>query len=178
MDENLRSVLLGLFPLFVLAGIALILTIFRRGAKPDAEVCNRFVQLFLLGVSFQCIHFIEEFLTGLYLRLPPLLGLTPWSGEFFVTFNLTWIAIWIVSAIGIYKHFQAAYFPVWFFALGMTGNGIFHPLLALNAGGYFPGLLTSPLVGIWRLNRNQEVAVAVAVAVLVFPAHCYCHCHP
>ena len=29
-----------------------------------------------------------------------------------------------------------------------VANGLLHPLLALNAGGYFPGLATSPLVAV------------------------------
>ena len=27
-------------------------------------------------------------------------------------------------------------------------NGLAHPLLAIRAGGYFPGLATAPLVGV------------------------------
>lgn len=164
MNENLSSILLGLIPLYVVAGLALLFTIFRRGAKPDPTLTQRFIHLFLLGIALQCIHFIEEFVTGFYTRFPAFLGLAPWPAEFFVTFNLAWIAIWIVSAIGIYYNFQAAYFPVWFFTLGMIVNGIFHPLLALNSRGYFPGLFTSPAVGIigvvlmiklWELTKHN-----------------------
>jgi hypothetical protein len=33
---------------------------------------------------------------------------------------------------------------VWFFAIGgVIGNAIWHPLLSLRVGGYFPGLYTS-----------------------------------
>ncbi|MFQ5708650.1 MAG: hypothetical protein ACE5HO_14440 [bacterium] len=148
MNENLRSMLLGPSPLYAVAAVALILTLFRPAAKPDPTVCNRFVHLFLLGIACQCLHFVEEFLTGFHIRLPSFLGLAPWPGEFFVTFNLAWIALWTVSAVGIHKHFQPAYFPVWFFSLSMIANAIFHPLLAIATSGYFPGLVTSPIVGI------------------------------
>jgi hypothetical protein len=30
----------------------------------------------------------------------------------------------------------------------MVGNAIWHPLLCLATGGYFPGLFTSPFAGI------------------------------
>jgi hypothetical protein len=30
----------------------------------------------------------------------------------------------------------------------MTGNGVAHPLLSVATGGYFPGLDTSPVIGI------------------------------
>jgi hypothetical protein len=50
---------------------------------------------------------------------------------------------------------RLALFPIWFFALASIGNGIAHPVLAIIARGYFPGLVTSPIVGIvgillWR----------------------------
>lgn len=170
MDENLRSILLGLSALYVIAGIALILTILRHEVKQQhpAAALNRFTHLFLVGVAFQCLHFIEEFVTGFHIRFPAFLGLAPWPAEFFVTFNLAWIAIWIISAIGIYYYFQAAYFPVWFFILGMIGNGVFHPLLALATQEYFPGLVTSPIVGVmgillftklWELTRPRTSAI-------------------
>lgn len=174
MSENLRSVLLGISGLYISLAIALILAFFRRETKPYNETAfNRFVHLFLLGVSCQCLHFLEEFLTGFYIRFPGFLGLPPWSGEFFVTINLFWIAIWILSAIGIRKHLQAAYFPVWFFAVIMAGNGIAHPLLAIAAGGYFPGLVSSPLVGImgvlllkklWELTQPRRAQARHKIA--------------
>ena len=42
-----------------------------------------------------------------------------------------------------------------FLAIGMVLNGIVHPLLSVRAGGYFPGLVTSPLVGarLWTSRR-------------------------
>ena len=169
MAENLRSILSGLSALYIIAGLALIFTITRRETSRDAPTLNRFVQLFLLGVSCQCLHFLEEFLSGFYIRFPSFLGLTPWSSEFFVTFNVSWIAIWILSAVGIRHHIQAAYFPAWFFAIGMAVNGIAHPLLAVATQGYFPGLVTSPLVGIvgilllkelWQVTQPHSVEIS------------------
>lgn len=170
MDENLRSILLGLSALYVVAGIALILTILRHEVKQQHSTAAliRFTHLFLVGVAFQSLHFIEEFVTGLYIRLPAFLGLAPWPAEFFVAFNLAWIAIWIVSAIGIQYHFQPAFFPVWFFVFGMIGNGVFHPLLAIAVQGYFPGLVSSPIVGVigiilltklWELTQPRTAEI-------------------
>jgi len=39
-------------------------------------------------------------------------------------------------------------FPIWCFAIAAIVNGIAHPLLAVAARGYFPGLITSPVVGV------------------------------
>ena len=47
--------------------------------------------------------------------------------------------------------FTSALIPIWFFAIGMSLNGVVHPLLALQAGGYFPGLASSPVVGLFEV---------------------------
>lgn len=36
----------------------------------------------------------------------------------------------------------------WFLAIAGMFNGIAHPLLAIAAGGYFPGLVNSPFIGV------------------------------
>jgi hypothetical protein len=41
------------------------------------------------------------------------LSVSPRSSEFFVTFNLVWLAVWMVSLVGIRHSIQAAWFPVW-----------------------------------------------------------------
>jgi hypothetical protein len=64
----------------------------------------------------------------------------------FVSFNLAWLGIWALSAWGLARRHQVALFPLWFLGIASVANGLAHPLLALNAGGYFPGLATSPLV--------------------------------
>lgn len=147
MSDGLRSMLLGTLILDTIALVALILTIVRPAIQ-EADARDRIITLFLVGVAAQCFHFIEEFSTGLYRLLPESMGLVPWSGEFFVVLNLSWIAVWLLSAVGLRRDLRVAYFPIWFFTIGMTGNLFFHPLLALNAGGYYPGLWTSPIVGV------------------------------
>ncbi len=147
MPDSLRSILLGLIPLQIILLVALGLTLVRR-PRTDSAARDRLISLFLIGVAAQSLHFIEEFVTGFHCRWPELLGLSPWSAEFFVSFNVSWIAVWALSAAGLRAGVRAALFPTWFFAIGMTANLVAHPLLALNAGGYFPGLWTSPVVGV------------------------------
>jgi hypothetical protein len=147
MDDDLRSMMAGPAPLYILAALALALTWRRRGYTQSRDDCDRLIDLVVLGIAAQCLHFTEEFVTGFHVRAPRVLGLVPWSSEFFVTFNLVWLAVWTVSLVGIRHRIQAAWFPVWFFALAMTGNGVAHPLLSVATGGYFPGLYTSPVVG-------------------------------
>jgi hypothetical protein len=145
--DALRSILLGLIPLQVMLVVALGITVVRL-PRPDTAARDRVVSLFLVGIAAQSIHFLEEFATGFYVRWPEVLGLSPWSAQFFVIFNVSWIAVWALSAVGLRAGLRAALFPTWFFAIGMAVNFVGHPLLALNAGGYFPGLWSCPLVGV------------------------------
>jgi hypothetical protein len=105
-------------------------------------------RLFLIGLAAQCLHFMEESITRFPERFPALLGLPAWSADFFVVFNLTWLSIWILSTIGLQRGYWFALFPIWFFAIASIANGIAHPVLAIVVRGYFPGLITSPLVGV------------------------------
>jgi hypothetical protein len=148
MTDNLRSILTGTAGLSVAAVAALLLTILRRPVEADAAGREQTVRLFLLGIAAQCLHFLEEFVTRFENRFPTLLGLPEWSEEFFVAFNLIWLSVWILSAIGLQKGYRVVLFPIWFFAIAAIVNGIAHPVLAVVARGYFPGLITSPVVGV------------------------------
>jgi len=157
MSDELKSILLGLSAIYIVAIIALILTILNYNIKFEQEKLDRILKIFLAGIVIQSFHFIEEFLTGFHILYPQFLGLSPWSSEFFVGFNLSWIIIWLVSVIGIRHYFQPAFFPLWFFAIGMTLNLVAHPLLAIANNGYFPGLTTSPFVGIFGIVLLQKL---------------------
>ncbi|MGD0507457.1 MAG: HXXEE domain-containing protein [Terriglobales bacterium] len=148
MNENLRSILTGTAGLSAGAVVALLLTILRRPVDGDLVGRERTARLFLIGLAAQCMHFMEEFVTRFQERFPTLLGLPAWSQNFFVVFNLIWLSVWILSAIGLRRGYRIALFPVWFFAIGAIVNGIAHPMLAVVAQGYFPGLITSPVVGV------------------------------
>jgi hypothetical protein len=88
-----------------------------------------------------------------------LLGLSPWSLRFFVTFNLFWLAVWGLSLWGLKARWQAALFPLWFLGLGCLVNGLAHPAFSLRTGGYFPGLFTSPLVGLVGIFLLRRLSV-------------------
>ena len=128
--------------------MALLLTILRRPVDSDLAGRERTARLFLMGLAAQCLHFMEEFVTRFQDRFPALLGLPAWSENFFVVFNLIWLSVWILAAIGLQRGHWFALFPIWFFAIAAIANGIAHPVLAVVARGYFPGLITSPIVGV------------------------------
>ena len=148
MNDNLRSVLIGTAGLSAGATVALLLTILRRPIQNDLAGRERTLRLFLAGLAVQSLHFMEEFVTRFQDRFPGLLGLPAWPENFFVVFNLTWLSIWILSAIGLQRGYRFTLFPLWFFAIAAVANGIAHPVLALVKRGYFPGLITSPILGV------------------------------
>ena len=66
----------------------------------------------------------------------------------FVAFNLAWIVYWIASIPLLRVARKAAFFAAWFLGIAGILNGIAHPLMAAASGGYFPGLISSPFIGI------------------------------
>jgi hypothetical protein len=129
----------------------------RRRPKPASPADEwRTIVLFAVGILLQCAHFAEEYATGFYRLFPTSLGLAPWSPRFFLVFNLTWLGIWVWAAFAVRTRSRAAYFAIWFFALAAILNGVAHPVLAIRAGGYFPGLVSAPflgVVGVWLCVR-------------------------
>jgi hypothetical protein len=109
MNENLRSILTGTAALWLGAAIALLLTILRGPVDGDLAGREQTARLFLLGLAVQSLHFMEEFVTHFPERFPALLGLPPWSESFFVTFNLIWLSVWILSAIDLERGYRAPY---------------------------------------------------------------------
>jgi hypothetical protein len=105
--------------------------------------------VFLIAIALQCLHFAEEFSTGFQKLFPERLGMAPWTDVFFVAFNMVWLCLWSLAAAAISAglSLRLASIAVWFLTLAAIGNGIAHPVLAIMAGGYFPGLATSPFLG-------------------------------
>jgi hypothetical protein len=148
MNQSVQSELVGTAGLTVAAIAAALLTVRRVPVAMRANDWRRTTTLFVVGVLFQALHFAEEYATGFFERFPSLLGLAPWTPGFFIAFNVGWIGIWLCAAFGLHAGYRLAFFPVWFFAIAAIANGIAHPILSLRVGGYFPGLLTSPILGV------------------------------
>jgi hypothetical protein len=164
VSDELRSVLLGTAGLGVVAVVALALTLARAIGAGGPEL-RRAVRMAAATALLQAGHFAEELATGFPVRFPDALGLAPWPPGFFVSFNLVWLAIWGASVQALARRRRAALFPLWFLGLAGAVNGIVHPLLALRAGSYFPGLVSAPLLGVagvWLLGRLWRVTAAGA----------------
>lgn len=130
-------------------------------ASPIEATEKRHAASVMLGIAtaIQSVHFVEEWATGFHGRFPALLGMESMPLSFFVPFNLAWIVVWVVSIPLLRRGRKAAFFAAWFLAIAGILNGVAHPMMALASGGYFPGLITSPFIGVagvmlWqRLDR-------------------------
>lgn len=156
MSGTLPSVL----ALGSLALVALGLTLSRFRLTGDRAELRSAAVWALLTTAAQALHFAEELATGFERALPGAFGLPPMSREGFVAFNVAWLLVWLASAWALTRRWRPALFPLWFLALGCLLNGLAHPLLALRAGSYFPGLGTSLVVAVFGgllLNRLRRL---------------------
>lgn len=148
MNEELGSILLGTAGLWIVVVVALVLTLVRGAIHASGSRLRTTVRVATVATLAQGAHFVEELATGFHRRFPELLGLEPWPLGFFVVFNLSWLLIWGLSTWSLAARRWAPLFPLWFLALAAVVNLVAHPLLALRQGGYFPGLLSSPFLGV------------------------------
>jgi hypothetical protein len=165
MNDGFRSILPSAVVLGAAAVTALYLTLSRGWAEESRTHIRGAVRVVLVAIFFQAGHFVEELSAGFHEQLPALFGLPPMPLQFFVSFNVAWLIIWSISTWGLTVHSRASLFPLWFLGIGCAMNGVAHPALSILAGGYFPGLLTSPVVGILGvilLRRLRDITHAVA----------------
>jgi hypothetical protein len=125
-------------------------------AAPWKNDAAAVLPIYLLAIAVQCVHFTEEYVTGFQHQFPELFGIH-WTDARFVTFNMLWLAAFVLAGWGVYRRMQLAYLVVLFLALiGGVGNGASHLILSAMNRGYFPGLVTAPfclLMGVLVLRR-------------------------
>jgi len=149
------SELAGTTGIWIVAAVAILVAVADRAralepARLRGPACA--------ALAMHIAHCSEEYLTGFPRLFPPLLRLMPWSGEFFLGFNACWLAVWGLAAGAAWlgRLSVAARAALWMLALISLVNMIAHPVLAIAAGGYFPGLVTSlplGLAGAWLALR-------------------------
>lgn len=126
-------------------------------------------RLFLLLIVGQALHSIEEYAFALWEVLAParfVSGLV--SDDLSVGFavvNATIVALGAWSyAWPVRRNLGAAIPVAWFWVVLEAANGVGHLLFALQAGGYFPGVYTAPLLLVFsgllamRLTRRSHFA--------------------
>ena len=151
--------MLSLVPSIAVLGLAAFVALqlaLRRPSSSELRMdCVSASHMLTLATAIQGGHFVEEWATDFHIRFPALFGLDPMPLSFFVAFNLTWIVVWIVSVPLLRIGQKVAFFAAWFLAIAGMLNGLAHPLMAVVSGGYFPGLISSPFIGLvsiflWR----------------------------
>ncbi len=158
------SVVPSLVVLGIAAFFALQLAVRRPSPAEFADKRAAASRALAHATGIQCVHFAEEWATGFHVHFPALLGLEPMPLSFFVGFNLAWIAAWVVSVPLLRSAQPLAFFAAWFLAIAGMLNGVAHPLLALTSGGYFPGLITSPAIGLAGILLWRQLHRATAHA--------------
>jgi len=159
VSEELRSILLGTAGLSAAALAAILLTLTRGGISSSGAELRASVRLAAIAVLLQAAHFAEEVATGFPELFPEQLGLTPWSRGFFVSFNLFWLIVWGFGVLGLAARRRPALAALWFLAIAGFVNGLAHPVLSARVGGYFPGLITSPFLGVVGLLLLRRLAL-------------------
>ena len=155
--------MLSVLPSAIVLGIVAIVAVrlaHRRSSPVNAD-SERIAAstVFGIAIAVQGAHFAEEWRTDFHVQFPALMELDPMPLSVFVSFNLAWLAIWVVSMPSLRSGSRPAFFAAWFLAIAAMLNGVAHPMMALASGGYFPGLITSPLIGaagviLWQRLRG------------------------
>ena len=127
----------------------------KRGRKAAAV-------MLLIATLVESAHFTEELARAFHVAFPAVFGQPPIPMAFFMAFNMVWLILWLASVPGVNAGHRGAMFTAWFLALAGMLNGIAHPLLAAYVGGYFPGLVTSPLIGFAGLLLWQRLRQTTA----------------
>jgi hypothetical protein len=132
----------------VAALAALLLAVFRRSPGELGGERKLAVRAFVVTLMAQGLRFGEETITSFHIAFPNLFSQPPMPFLFFMLFNLAWIGLWIAAVPALREARTWAFFAAWFLAIAGAFNGIAHPVMALMIGGYFPDLLSSPLIGL------------------------------
>jgi hypothetical protein len=123
--------------------------------------------VFLLLILAQAAHSVEEYAMALYDVFPParLVGslFSDDVGFGFLVANALIVAfgLWCF-AFPIRSRWRSARGFARFWSFLEIGNGIGHSVMAVASGGYFPGVLTAPLLlgfGAWLaalLTRDEK----------------------
>jgi hypothetical protein len=136
---------IGLFIVYVVWAVA-----------PWKNEPARVLPVYLLAIVVHCLHFAEEFAAGFQRQFPNLFE-SEWNDVHFVTFNMVWLTVFVLGALGVHRRMPLGYLGVIFLAaIGGVGNGASHLLLSAMWRRYFPGAITAPvclIVGVAVLTK-------------------------
>ena len=157
LGESVGSFIQGTLGLLVVLVISTIITFTRE--TPRSVIS--FKSIALIAISFHLLHLGEETVYGFHRLFPELLGLAVWPLWLFLSFNLMWVGVWLVGLFVVPPN-RFTITTFWFLALASTVNAFAHPTISILVVGYFPGLISSPFVGVLgillirQLNRASN----------------------
>lgn len=158
MSEAFQSFSTGTLGLLVILIISAVLAVLR--ATPKTNQLESIRLILITAICFHLVHLAEETVYEFHVLFPQLLGLAPWPVSVFLAFNFTWVLIWLCG-VYFYPLNRITMTTFWFLAIASAINGIAHPVFSLMVDGYFPGLVTSPfvgLLGILLIRRLNQVS--------------------
>ena len=130
---------LSFAPAMVVAFVCYLRTSYREMPKVE-----RVLPIYLIALAIQFLHFTEEYVYGFHIRVTEIMaGMPPFDINVFVAFNMIAYCLFLLAGVGMYKGMKFPMIIVWFFAIAVLGNAIWHLLLTFKVGSYFPGLYTS-----------------------------------
>ena len=106
---------------------------------------------FLLLVIVQAAHSVEEYLGKLYESFAPARFVSGLVNDDlavgFLIANACLVAFGLWCwAVPVRSGWSSARSLLWVWVVIEIGNGVAHPAFAIARGGYFPGLITAPLL--------------------------------
>lgn len=128
---------------------------------------------FLALIVLQASHSIEEYIFALYEVFPVarfasgIVSSNLATGFVILNASLVAFGLWCYL-VPVRSGWASARGLVWLWVIIELGNGVGHPVLALRAGGYFPGVATAPFLFIFasylaaRLLQTRSSARAAA----------------
>ena len=143
----------------------------------DSKVQGAFLALVLV----QAAHSVEEHLAGLYAVFAPariasgLVSDDPALGFAILNAALVAFGLWC-WAVPVRRGWPSARLWIWPWIAIEVGNGVGHPAMAIARGGYFPGVITAPVLlvvalGLSALLRRRSPHRAAAGATSRYEAH-------
>lgn len=101
--------------------------------------------IYFTAIAVFCLNFAEQFAMGFADEMPRLYGGLPYAPDEFVVFAMACAALFVLTSLAVFLRAATfLYVPVLFFAVGSVfGNAFAQTWWSLEAGGYFPGLVTS-----------------------------------
>lgn len=154
-------------------GFAWIAFYFIYSRKIKLPEISAFMPFFFLVLSWQFLHFNEEFLTDFKTKFPLLYDSNPYSAEKFVGVNMVSYFVFAVSCVIFQKtNLKFLLIPVLFYiTYGAIGNAIAHTWWSIILKEYFPGLVTAQLYwvfGPWILHKLVPDKKFIGWYVLLF----------